>query len=234
MTRGAACQMTQLICYTPRYRVAAVVVGPASSIAMVSEQQQLHGASGPSLSAAEWQRLVAGDRVVFRRVYEAYVGLLRYVAGRLGLRGEEADEVVQESFLRLHQRAGEIKDAAKLKSWLVANVRNQAIDRLRTRKRHATPVGAEELENVGAPLWAAHVDAHQELELGLVRELLERLAGTPGGETLKLFYVDGLSAKEIATRNGEAISTVTTRLSRLREKFGDELRRHVQALRNQR
>ena len=49
-------------------------------------------------------------------------------------------------------------------------------------------------------------------------------------ETLRQFYAEGLSTKEIARRNGEAVSTVTTRLSRLRARFKDEFRRHIENL----
>lgn len=219
----------QLVCYNPSYskqrlRVVSVVGG------RVGVGEPL--ASGLALTAAEWRRLVDGDRAVFRRVYEAYVGLLRYVAGRLGLGGEEVDEIVQETFLRLYERAGEVQDASKLKAWLVAATRNQAIDRLRSRRRQATPAASGDLSDASAQLWVPHVDVTRELEIDLVRDLLGRIAGAPGGETFRLFYVEGLSAKEIAARNGEAISTVTTRLSRLRDKFGEELRQHVLALRD--
>jgi RNA polymerase sigma-70 factor (ECF subfamily) len=172
-----------------------------------------------------------GDRGAFRRVYEATVGLVAYVATRAGLAREEADEVIQETFLRLHERAGEIRDAAGLKSWLAVTARNQALDRLRKRARQRTAAAGEDLEAAAvAELWDRG-GALRELEVAVVRDLLDEIAREPGGETLRLFYADGLAAKEIAARNGEAVSTVTTRLSRLRAKLGERLRARIEELR---
>ena len=176
--------------------------------------------------------LIRGDREAFRRIYNAYAGLLRFVIRRHGLSHEEAEEVMQDTFLKLFERASEIHDGARLKSWLVATARHQTIDRLRAKKRHAKGVEPGVLENAHEPLWQSSESITRESELLLVGKLVDRIAQCPGGETFRLFYVEGLSAKVIATKNGEAISTVTTRLSRLRERFRDELRLHIEALRS--
>lgn len=191
------------------------------------------GVASDCLAADDLQRLRSGDRTAFRRIYDAYAGLLLYVVRRHGLSDEEADEVMQETFLKLHQRANDVRDPARLKAWLVSLARNLAVDRLRSKKRQAQSTSQDVLEEAHIPLWQNDDSAAREAELLLVKELVERLARAPGGETFRLFYVEGHSAKKIAAENGEAISTVTTRLSRLRDRFRTELREHIETLRNQ-
>lgn len=182
----------------------------------------------------ELARLKAGDQTAFKRYYQTYVGLVHYVATRAGLGKDEAEDVAQETFVRLFQKASEIRDPAKVQAWLTVTAKNLAIDRLRAGKKLRYEE-SETLERESGRLWEERAGGEGlELELVLVGELLEKLAKTPGGETLRQFYAEGMSAKEIAAKNGEAISTVTTRLSRLRTKFRDELRRHIEDLRARR
>lgn len=187
------------------------------------------------MGESELARLKAGDRATFKSYYQQYVGLVHFVAIKAGLAKDEAEDVAQETFTRLFQRAGEIREASKVQAWLTVTAKNLAIDRLRVQKR-VKPTGEDDaLDQAPSRLWEPRGGGEgRELELMLVGELLERLAKTPGGETLRQFYADGMSAKEIAAKNGEAISTVTTRLSRLRTKFRDELRRHIDDLRQKR
>jgi RNA polymerase sigma-70 factor (ECF subfamily) len=182
----------------------------------------------------ELARLKAGDQTAFKSYYQAYVGLVYYVATRAGLGKDEAEDVAQETFVRLFQRASEIREAAKVQAWLTVTAKNLAIDKLRAAKRFAPELAEGALDEDKHKLWRNRAGDGRELELLLVGQLLDKLAQTPGGETLKQFYADGMSAKEIAAQNGEAISTVTTRLSRLRAKFKEELRRHIEDLRARR
>ncbi len=186
------------------------------------------------MGEGELARLKAGDQAAFKSYYQTYVGLVHYVATRAGLGRDEAEDVAQETFVRLFQRASEIRDPAKVQAWLTVTAKNLAIDRLRAGNR-VKPSGDDAVLDGGGRLWEAREGGEaRELELLLVGELLDKLARTPGGETLRQFYAEGMSAKEIAAKNGEAISTVTTRLSRLRTKFKDELRRHIEDLRSRR
>lgn len=176
--------------------------------------------------------LKQGDRAAFRRIYTATFGLVAHVAMRTGLAREEADEVIQETFLRLHERHAEIRDAAALKGWLAVTARNLALDRLRKKTRQKTRAAGAGLEvQAVTALWDSG-GALRELEVALVRDLLDEIATEPGGETLRLFYAEGLAAKTIAARNGEAVSTVTTRLSRLRAKLSAKLKERIEELRS--
>ena len=179
-----------------------------------------------SLAAARW---LAGDSSAFQAVYDQYVGLVQFVVDRCGVAPEDRDELVQETFLRLHQKAGTIREATKVKSWLTVTARNLTLDRLRKASRQKTDAAGEETDGIADPhATQSKESAARELELAIVGDLIAKIAETPGGETFRLFYVEGWSNRQIAEHNGEALSTVTTRLSRMRTKFKEELKQRIE------
>lgn len=180
------------------------------------------------LTARDLRRL--DDPAAFRRLYEAHAGFVQYVASRAGARGGEADDVVQETFMRLMQHGRAIEDPAKLRAWLATTARRVTIDLARKRKREKEDDVA--LENASSAEYDDEREREHEREqdIAMVRELVEEVSKEPGGETFKMFYVDGLSARVIAEAKGEAVSTVTTRLSRFRERFREKFKRRLSEL----
>ncbi len=86
------------------------------------------------LTEQEFSSLKKGDATVFRKVYEAYFGLILYVANRCGLPPSEARDVVQDTFFKLYDKAAGLQSVDGLKSWLVITAKNQALDILKKHK----------------------------------------------------------------------------------------------------
>lgn len=80
--------------------------------------------------------LRAGDREAFHDCYRLTADLLASIAvGMVGDR-RDAEEVVQDVFVRLARHASDFQgDGRSLRAWLVRTTRNAAIDRLRARAR---------------------------------------------------------------------------------------------------
>ncbi len=63
-----------------------------------------------------------------------------------------------------------------------------------------------------------------EVDISIIRELIDRLPEGPEKQTVQLFYVDGqLSAREIAEQLGVGKSAITMRLERFRARVKREL-----------
>ena len=185
------------------------------------------------LSANELKRAQSGDHKAFKKIYDLYFPFVRFIVYRYGEGGPKGDDVIQESFIRLHQNLGSIGDVEKIKSWLATTVRNLIIDGKRREKRVAVAPNADislQLETMSVAD-EGEAALQRELEVKVLGDLLDSIATEPGGESFVLFYRDGLTAAQIAARNKEAISTVTTRISRMRQRFGERLRDHIQQLR---
>lgn len=185
-------------------------------------------------SPFDLERLRKRDKRVFRHVYDAYVGLLIYTAVRSGVSRTDAKDVVQDVFVKLWESATNIESMAALKTWLVVSTRNRAIDVLRQHKMVKTlgddppkrgVEGDSESPETNASLW-------HEIQVTLVGEIVETLCEENQEYSFKRFYVEGKSAKEIAFENGEPISTVTNRISRMRKLFRLKFTERLQALRD--
>ena len=186
----------------------------------------------PLLTPAEFEALTDGDDKVFQKVFEAYVGLIQFVVGKFRLSSDTKDDIVQEVFVKLYENRRKLTGANTIKAWLCTTARNLCIDQTR-RKPTTSFEDAQESGQELAPQAAGPDSAVREAEVILVQELIDKVVEQTGDDTFRLFYSEGMSAKDIAIMKEEAVSTVTTRLSRLRKRFRDEFRQHVEALRAQ-
>ena len=82
------------------------------------------------------QRVGRGDQRAYRTLVDRYLAGITRFALRLLHDGAEAEEVAQETFLRLWTEAKAFEPRAQPKTWLYRIARNQCIDRLRKRRSH--------------------------------------------------------------------------------------------------
>jgi RNA polymerase sigma-70 factor (ECF subfamily) len=172
-------------------------------------------ASGPRGKAAEEE--------LFRRYRPA---VSRLAASFSELDPDEADDVVQEAFVRGFRALASLKDRDRFAAWLFTIARNRARSYLTWRATHSK---ASEEASREARLVEDHVPAashmlEREAELRAVRDVIDGLREGPEKETVRLFYLEGtLSAREIALRMGVGKSAVTMRLERFRARIRAQL-----------
>jgi RNA polymerase sigma factor (sigma-70 family) len=127
---------------------------------------------------------------------------------------DSAADVVQETFLLAHQRVRQLRDPARLGSWLYAIARNECLARLRARKR--TVVLTESYEPV------LDTDPGRALHADQVRELVHAAsAGMNDGdrEVFELTVRHGLSAAELGRVLDISDKHAHARISRVRSQF---------------
>ena len=193
------------------------------------------------------QEVVGGSQAALAAIYDRHVDAVYATASRLTADRQVAEEVVQETFLALWNRA-ELFDArmGSLAAWLHTIARNRTVDRLRAagRRPNLVPLSsatgndegdAAALDRIvlsGTVLGGATVDLGPEGELAateLRQVLRDALAELPESErtAIVLAYREELTQTEIAERLGWPLGTVKTRtrraLLRLREALADEL-----------
>jgi RNA polymerase sigma-70 factor (ECF subfamily) len=142
------------------------------------------------------------------------------LAARLMGNVEDAEDVLQESYLKAHDAlaAREFDARASLSTWLYRIVTNTALDALRSRRRRARWVAPGEVDGVGA---GGSAEAHAAL-----RELGAWLQELPEGEraAIVLTQLEGLTSAEAARVLGCSEGAVEQRLVRaraaLRERSG--------------
>lgn len=83
------------------------------------------------LSSADIERLICGDENAFRRTYQVYGRRLYYFARKLGLGSEDAEEIVQETFMRLWLHRASIKPDTPVGGLIITIARNQIYNALK-------------------------------------------------------------------------------------------------------
>jgi len=90
----------------------------------------------------------AGDEDAFRSLVERHSRAIFRLAFRMTGNEEDAEDVVQEAFLRAHQRLHQFESRANFGTWLHRVAVNCALDFMRVRRRHDT--GREEIDSIGS------------------------------------------------------------------------------------
>jgi RNA polymerase sigma-70 factor (ECF subfamily) len=80
------------------------------------------------------ERTLAGEREVYRVLVERHSAYVYRLAYRMTGNKEDAEEVVQEAFLRGYQKLQQFAGNANFGTWVYRIAANYAIDRLRQRK----------------------------------------------------------------------------------------------------
>ncbi|HXF84815.1 MAG TPA: sigma-70 family RNA polymerase sigma factor [Anaerolineales bacterium] len=169
------------------------------------------------------EALLAGDRAEFARMVDAYSGQIY----RLGLRmlgnAQDAEDVLQNTFLNALVHLSEFEGRSSLSTWLYRIAANEALMLLRKRKPEVDLEDAEE-KHEGEDLKPSHfVDWSTLPEEKLLSEegrmiLDQAIQSLP--ESLRIVFllrdVEGLSIKETAEALGLTESNVKTRLLRAR------------------
>jgi RNA polymerase sigma-70 factor (ECF subfamily) len=132
----------------------------------------------------------------------------------------DAEDILQDVFLRVHQRAGDLNHADRLTSWLFQVTRNAIVDYYRSPVRREQPeslLGAASLDLAGfaEPEPAPDLDsalARQELS-SCLRPLVERLP-PPYREAVALVDLGGAPQTEAAAQLGLSVSGMKSRVQR--------------------
>ncbi len=158
--------------------------------------------------------ILAGDQEAFRSLVERYQKPIYWIAHDILLDRDEARDVAQEAFIRVHTALERYDQKRDFVNWFYRIARNLAIDALRRRRRRANPT--EDLTRI--PL-----DAPQETRPDVdlpdrVAEVLEELPVEYRlALTLREFH--GMTPREIARVTDCSYPTARWRLHRARNLF---------------
>ena len=179
----------------------------------------------PALQRQLVEQAAARDEAAFTRIVAAYhPDLLRVAFVVSGGDQTLAEDAVQQAWQIAWRQLRDVRDASRLRSWLVAVAANEARGLLRRRQRHAhdrSIDAAGEVSGAEPRAWTVATDPAV-LDLGIALEQLS----PADRRLLALRYVVGLNSTEIAHALGRRPGGVRSRLSRLvarlRKELGDE------------
>ena len=188
---------------------------------MIDDEEQ------PRADRRAVERVSQGDLDALAELYDRHARAVYSLARRIVSDQADAEEVVQDVFTQVWRHSARYDRArASVAGWVLMMTRARAIDRVRARQsRPDTRAGDAALPNLPAAM------VSQESRV-ITRQHVQALTGAIGTlpDTLRtpieLAYYEGLTHAEIATRLGEPLGTVKTRmraaLTRLRGAMSQE------------
>lgn len=168
------------------------------------------------------RRISNGDQAAFAQFYDLYSNLLFSFAVKILNDPKEAEDVLQEVFLQIWDKAGTF-DATlgKPSSWAITLVRNKAIDRIRASQRRVRLV--EEAAAAPAPeAPTANESVHSLEKAALVRSAMAALPAEQRS-AIELAFFTGLTQIEISDSLREPLGTIKARIRRGMLKLRDKL-----------
>jgi RNA polymerase sigma factor (sigma-70 family) len=161
------------------------------------------------------------EKPTLRQIFDAEESaLLRYAFGILSQR-EAAEDIVQDSFLRLHTHWNEVENP---RSWLFRCVRNLAFNHIRDNKRN-TPL--ETISEFSIELEAPTPEADHSLSkmeaIGTLQLLISELP-EPDKTLVSLKYISGLRYEEIAHQTNLSVSNVGYKLHHILKSLATSMR----------
>lgn len=159
------------------------------------DSEKLIAVSSPPTTAELWQRLGADlAQFIRRRVHDAHT----------------ADDLLQETFLRIHRRLDSLENAERVAAWVYQVARNVVADHFRRQSSVLLSI-ADEV--------AAEEDAERDLVCRAgpwLRTMIDELPDTYR-DAVRLAELDGQSQQEIANRLGISLAAAKQRVQRGRQ-----------------
>jgi len=151
----------------------------------------------------------------------AYVDALHNLARYLTGNEADADDLVQETYVRALRAQHQFMPGSNLKAWLFRILRNTFVSLYR-RQRHDPTVGGLDTVEVGTPDAGSEAWLLGDVELERLRKVVAEeieaalMTLTEDARTVILLDLEGLSEVEVADVVGCAVGTVKSRLARAR------------------
>ena len=160
------------------------------------------------------QRVGHGDEAAMAELYDRFVGLV-FKASRQVLSSQaEAEDAVQETFVRLWQTADRFDPhRAKLVTWVMLITRRHLIDRLRRRSARPEQLGLDSSIDFAGPASEPLPEPGGEHDVEILRR---RVAELPELQrvVIERTYIQGFTLREVSEQLGAPLGTVKSALSR--------------------
>ncbi|MFD0715908.1 RNA polymerase sigma factor SigW [Paenibacillus sp. GCM10027626] len=164
-----------------------------------------------------------GDHSAFAEIVRLYQDKLYHMANRMLYNRQEAEDVVQDAFLRVYNNLDRYDDTLKFSTWIYRITTNLCIDRLRKR-RPSYSLDAESNDHDGLDGYAMIPSddrtPESELLLSETQQIIHQAIETLPAKyksVMVLRYLQDMSLQEIGDVLEVPVTTVKTRVHRGRE-----------------
>jgi len=172
------------------------------------------------------RRIAAQDRAALAEFYDQTASSLFGFAFRMLGNTQDAEEVIQDSFVQIWTKAGTFDPEVGLPfSWAMSITRNRCIDRLRAKQRRSRVLVELDAQDELEPL-VEHASDPPPLVDAELDGIRQAVGGLPSDQrqAIELAFFGGLSHQEIANKLAEPLGTIKARIRRGMMKLRENLR----------
>ena len=173
-------------------------------------------------------RILKGEPSAFSKVVENYKNLVFSLALQMLKNHEEAEEVAQDTFIKVYSSLKSFKGDSKFSTWIYRITYNTCLDRIKKNKRKH---GEEEKNTITENQIYTTKNALQEMEQKERSEKIKAcLQYLPAEDAalLTLFYFEEKNLNELEEIINQSVNTIKVRLHRARKKFALILEDHIE------
>ena len=174
------------------------------------------------------QAILDGDAQAFTILVDQHKNLVYTVALRMLKNKEEAEEVAQDTFIKVFKSLNKFKGECKLSTWIYRIAYNSCLDQLKRNKRKKQEVAYAEFNGTEiADMNTALTTIAQKERAQMIQKCMEQLPAKDAA-LLTLFYFEEKKLNEMAIVLNLSENTVKVQLFRARAKFAKLIQRHVE------
>jgi len=174
-----------------------------------------------------------GDTRAFAELVRRYEGKIFRLAQHITQNREDAEDVLQETFMKAYEHLDQFKGDSKFYTWIVRIAVNQALMKLRRRKTDKSVSLDEQIDTgedtIVREIAAWDEDPEQQFsreELGSILDRAIQSLEPPYRSVFVLRDIDELSTEETAEALGLSVPAVKSRLLRARLQLREKLTRY--------
>ncbi|WP_431158411.1 RNA polymerase sigma factor [Winogradskyella poriferorum] len=169
-----------------------------------------------------------GDTQAFSILVDRYKDLVYTLAIRMIKNREEAEEVAQDTFIKVFKSLDRFKGDSKFSTWIYRVTYNTCLDNIKKNKKHLNDVAIDEftfnkLDTIDNAL--DHLMKQERSQL--IKQCIEKLP-EDSSALITLFYFEEMSLEEISKIINVETNTVKVKLYRARKKLAVILEQYLQ------
>ena len=173
-------------------------------------------------------QVIKGDTNAFAALVDHYKDMVYTLALKMVKNREEAEEVAQDTFIKVYKSLDKFKGESKFSTWLYKVAYNTCLDRLKKHNREKTVVTIDDYAEYGVTTICNIFESIEAKERKqLIQQCLDLL---PGEDSflLTLYYFEEQSVNEISKIIGISTNHVKIRLFRSRKKLTAVFKQHLE------
>lgn len=174
------------------------------------------------------KEIIGGNTQAFAVLVDKYKDLVFTLAIRMLKNREEAEEVSQDTFVKIYKSLPKFKGDSKLSTWIYKVAYNSCLDRIKKNNRRRSEIAIDTYTEHQIKTLDTALDVMEEKELEqTIQECLQELS-SKDSFLLTLFYFEELSLEEISKIVDMAPNTVKVNIHRARKRLASVLKKRME------